>query len=112
MVNPSPELLVAKGLFPENLPPIYTTKDVWAALFPQENTYSITNKAIGDPCIYNASKRGGQRRLFGIPHPLFIKDQGIFFEKHWPQLQALFGAAPGSVSSPIIDDAGPRQVRV
>jgi hypothetical protein len=112
MVNPSPELLVAKGLFPENLPPIYTTKDVWAALFPQENTYFITNKAIGDPCIYNASKRGGQRRLFGIPHPLFIKDQGIFFEKHWPQLQALFGAAPGSVSSPIIDDAGPRHVRV
>jgi Reverse transcriptase (RNA-dependent DNA polymerase) len=112
MVNLSPELLVAKGLFPENLPPIYTTKDIWAALSPQESTYSVTSKVVGDPCVYNASKRGGQRRLFGIPHPLFIKDQGLFFEKHWSDLQRIFDMALGSASCPILDDTGPRHVRI
>jgi hypothetical protein len=108
----SPELLVTRGLFPENLPPIYTAKDIWAALSPQVTTYSVTHKASGDLSFYNASKRGGQRRLFGVPHPVFIKDQGLFFEKHWDELQSLLGAAPGSVSRPILDSAGPRHVRI
>src|SRR4051812_10531671 len=99
----SPELLVTKRLFPENMPPVYTARDIWAALNPKQTTYLISPKASGELCLYNASKRGGQRRVFAIPHPLYIKEQGIFFQSHWSEIEALFDQAPGSLSHPEID---------
>ena len=112
LANINPEFLVTKGLFPENLPAVYTTRAIWDALDSQIVAYSVTPKAVGDPCIYNASKRGGQRRIFGVPHPLFIKDQALFFDRHWPHIQSLFSAAPGSASCLILDGVGPRSVRI
>jgi hypothetical protein len=38
----NPELLVSKGLFPENLPPVYTTRSIWGALNPQQTTYAVS----------------------------------------------------------------------
>jgi hypothetical protein len=102
----SPELLVTKGLLPENIPPVFTAARIWATFGADGTTYTVTSRVIGEPSIYNASKRGGQRRIFGIPHPTFVEDQGIFFEKHWADIQSLFGAAPGSLSQPIVDAAG------
>jgi hypothetical protein len=107
-----PKLLVSKGLFPENLPPVYTTSAIWSALNPKQTVYAASAKAVGELSLYNASKRGGQRRLFAIPHPLFIKEQGLFFEKHWADIEALFGAASGSVSRPKFEDASPRHVQI
>jgi Reverse transcriptase (RNA-dependent DNA polymerase) len=108
----SAESLVSKGLFPENLPSVFTSERIWPHLPLPATSYAVTSKAIGELCTYDASKRGGQRRIFGIPHPLFIRDQGIFFERHWPVLEACFEAAKGSTSRPITDDAGPRHVRI
>src|SRR5580704_11533102 len=102
----SPELLVTKGLLPENIPPVFTATEIWPTFGTDSTAYTVTNKVIGEPCIYNASKRGGQRRIFGVPHPTFVKDQGLFFEKHWADLQSLFGTASGSLSQPIVDIAG------
>jgi predicted ATPase len=31
--------------------------------------------------------------MFAVPHPLFIRDQGVFFERHWTTLEACFAAA-------------------
>ncbi len=107
-----PELLVSKGLFPENLPPVYTTRSIWGALNPKQTTYAVSAKATGELSLYNASKRGGQRRMFAIPHPLFVKEQGLFFQKHWTDIEALFGTATGSVSRPEPDNEGPRHVRI
>lgn len=112
MPNVNPELLVTKGLFPENLPPVYTAQEVWTPLSQDASLYAVTAKAVGDPCIYDASKRGGQRRLFSIPHPLFIRDQAAFFGRHWADVEHLFDAAPGSVSRPILDPDGSRYVRI
>ncbi len=106
------ELLVRNGLFPENLPSVFTTRLIWLHLPAAATSYAVTSKAIGELCAYDASKRGGQRRIFGIPHPLFIRDQGIFFERHWPALEACFEAAKGSTSRPITDGAGLRHVRI
>src|SRR5437588_1669460 len=108
----NPELLVSYGLFPENLPPVYTTKAIWKALNPKQTAYAISAKAAGELSLYNASKRGAQRRVFAIPHPLFIKEQGLFFKSHWPDIEALFGSATGSASRPQFDDNGPRHVRL
>jgi hypothetical protein len=73
-----PELLVRKGLLPENLPPVFTGDKLWAALSPKSITYQISSKAVSEGAQYNASKRGGHRRVFHIPHPLYIKEQGHF----------------------------------
>jgi hypothetical protein len=107
-----PELLVSKGLFPENLPPVYTTSSIWKALNPKQTAYSVSAKAAGELSLYNASKRGAQRRIFAIPDPLFIKEQGLFFKNHWTDIEALFDGATGSASRPEFDDKGPRHVRV
>ena len=107
-----PEKLVTKGLLPENLPPIYSAQHIWFAFSQDGTNYAVTAKMIGEPCVYNASKRGGQRRLFGIPHPTFVRDQGLFFEKHWTHIEALFEAAIGSLSRPTVDSQGARHVHV
>jgi hypothetical protein len=108
----SAELLVRYGLFPENLPSIFTTRAIWPQLPPVTASYAVTTKAVGELCTYDASKRGGQRRIFGIRHPLFIRDQGIFFERHWTEIEHCFEAATGSTSHPIIDPDGPRHIRI
>ena len=57
------ELLVKKGLLPENLPPVFTADELWPALSPKSSTYQISSKAVGEGDQYNESKRGGQRRV-------------------------------------------------
>ena len=57
--------------------------------------------------LYNASKRGGQRRMFAIPHPLFVKEQGLFFQKYWTDMEIFLGTATGSVSGPSPITGGP-----
>jgi Reverse transcriptase (RNA-dependent DNA polymerase) len=107
-----PELLVSKGLFPENLPPVYTTRSIWGALNPKQTAYVVSAKAVGELPLYNASKRGAQRRIFAIPHPLFVKEQGLFFCNHWADINALFDVATGSASRPQLDNNGARYVRI
>jgi hypothetical protein len=108
----SPELLVSKGLLPENIPPVFTAKRIWPTFDADATSYSVTRSVVGELCLYNASKRGGQRRVFGIPHPTFVRDQAVFFEKHWADLEVLFAASPGSASKPSVDIVGARHVRI
>ena len=65
MASISAERLVTHGLFPENLPSVFTTRNIWANLAPGSTTYAVTARAVGEICPYDASKRGGQRRVFG-----------------------------------------------
>ncbi|QOF73173.1 RNA-directed DNA polymerase [Aminobacter sp. SR38] len=99
-------------MFPENLPPIITGRHIWAALSPTVGTYMVVKPSIGVPSTFNASKRGGQRRMFSIPHPAFVRDQAVFFEKHWADISALISASPGSASRPTFHRTGPRHVRL
>lgn len=108
----SPELLVTKGLLPENMPPVYTAANIWPTFGADGAAYTVTRSVVGEACVYNASKRGGQRRLFGIPHPTFVKDQGIFFEKHWTEIETLFNASVGSLSRPTVDTVGARHIKL
>ncbi len=112
MVEVEAELLVKKGLLPENLPPVFTSDELWTALWPKSTTYQVTAKAVGEGAHYNASKRGGQRRVFHIPHPVYIKEQGIFYKTHWADIQKLFDKAPGSLSKPSFEEDEVRHVRI
>jgi hypothetical protein len=86
----SAELLIRNGLFPETLPSVYTARAIWAALPVVATPYAVRGPAVGQLCNYDSSKRGGLRRMFAVPHPLFIRDQGVFFERHWTTLEACF----------------------
>ena len=101
MGDVEPELLVRKGLLPENLPPVFTGDKLWPALSPKSSIYQISSKAVGEGAQYNASKRGGQRRVFHIPHPIYIKEQGIFYKTHWAEIKgfsiALQALSPSQV---------------
>ena len=108
----SAELLIRNGLFPETLPSVYTARAIWAALPVVATPYAVTGPAVGQLCSYDSSKRGGLRRMFAVPHPLFIRDQGVFFERHWTTLETCFAAAPGSTSHFIMDGAGYRHIRI
>jgi hypothetical protein len=55
VVEVEAELLVKKGLLPENLPPVFTSDELWAALWPKSTTYQVTAKAVGEGAHYNAS---------------------------------------------------------
>jgi reverse transcriptase-like protein len=108
MVDINPESLVKNGLFPENIPPVYTADNLWKAL-PQN--ISFEPKTIsGEACSYNASKRGGQRRIFQVPHPLFLKGEGEIFQSRWKEIEAVFTKSHGSASRPILKNDDVRHV--
>lgn len=103
--------MVELGLLPENLPPVFNTRSLWSPIAGTGQNYLVTEEVKGEHALYNASKRGGQRRLFHIPHPLFVRDQGVFFEKHWADIEKVYDTARGSVSRPQFNE-GPRHVRI
>lgn len=109
--EPSPRVFVQKGLLPENLPPVVKSTGLWPA-FAGLSGFQVTKDTVGSLSPYNASKRGGQRRLFSIPHPLFVYDSAVFFEKHWAEIHPLLEQADGSLSRPIFPKFGPRATRI
>jgi hypothetical protein len=108
VVEINPELLVKKGMLPENLPPVYTSERLWSAL-PKNVVFN--GSTVGEAAPYNASKRGGQRRLFHVPHPLFLVGQGEFFREHWEHIQVVLDRSKGSVSKPIVQEDADRHIR-
>ncbi|WP_128406402.1 RNA-directed DNA polymerase [Rhizobium leguminosarum] len=112
MTTPQAELFVKVGILPENIPPVFTTKNLWQHFAALGTSYGIGKKAEGEHALYNASKRGGQRRVFGMPHPAFIRDAGLFYEKHWESLAPLLLKSPGSASTPTLTASGIRHVRI
>ena len=112
--NDKPDLrrTMERGLLPENLPSVITSK----ALFPHfeefNASYLVTTKRSGRVSPYNASKRGFQRRLFGLPHPIFIHDQAAFLGKHWDEILPGLEAASGSLSRPSFPIHGPRSTKI
>ncbi len=112
MARLEPEFMIARGLLPENLPPTFSSDKLWSALDGDTAGYRVSGSVTGQACVYNASKRGGHRRTFSLPHPLFVREQAIFLREHWAHISDIFDGASGSVSRPIIDHAGPRSVRI
>lgn len=112
MTKPQAELFVKSGILPENIPAVFTTKGLWEHFSTLGTSYGTLKKAEGEHAIYNASKRGGQRRVFGLPHPAFIRDAGLFIENNWASLSPLLARSPGSASTPTFGETGPRHVRI
>lgn len=104
--------MLKKGFLPENLPPAFTSTNLWQHYEGQAGSYLIKNGTVGSLASYNASKRGNQRRLFGLPHPTFFVDMALFFEKHWTSLNEIMQADKGSLSTPFFAPTSPRAIRI
>ncbi|WP_141693966.1 RNA-directed DNA polymerase [Methyloligella halotolerans] len=96
---------------PENMPPIFQSKDI-AQSYSEAGRYLVTSKCVGHHAPYDASKRGGTRRLFGIPHPIFIHDQAFFIEKHWESINNILRESTGSHSKPEFSSSGSRSIHI
>lgn len=111
--RPSATNLMRRGLLPEILPPIFTSENLTGILdAAQEGRYCVTQRRRGKLAPFNASKRGEQRRIFAVPHPLFYHDAGLFFERNWDDIRQVLNKSIGSASKPRFPTGGFRAVEI
>lgn len=106
--------LLMRGYFPENLPPVFTSTDLGRfadAHFPI-NEYLTRSQSRTRPALYNASKRGHQRRVFSIPNPIAAADTALFLHQHWLAITKDFQKSPFSASRPAVDAEGSRVITI
>lgn len=111
-VGPDVDSVLRFGVLPENLPAPISTNEIASHYQNAQGSYIVTARARGSLSHYSASKRGGQRRLFGLPHPTYVHDQGAFLVRHWETISSILGEALGSLSTPNFMPGGPRSVRI
>ncbi len=94
--------LLQRGLFPETLPPCFTTVDVKRALrgiVPAVRAKAL-HKRSTDYVRYNGTKHDGSRRYFGSPNPISYFYVSEFISENWSVFDERFGGSPFSVSRP------------
>lgn len=105
--------LLKRGLLPESLPPIFSASRLFdIPLLSGPTRYLVTKKRRAHLAGFNASKRGQQRRMFGIPHPLFHHDACHFFDRNWDPVAVVLASSTGSASKPVFSAAGFRAVSI
>lgn len=98
---PTKEAFVTRGLLPANLPSVITSANLAAPYADEGDRYLVTQSRKGKPAPFDATKRGEQRRAFGIPHPIFVRDAGHFFEGQWEAVWNHISGSVGSASKPL-----------
>ena len=106
--------LLAKGYLPENLPPVFTSHDFgrFAGSHLSVNEYLTKKQHKTRSVLYNASKRGHQRRIFSIPNPIAAADTALFLDHNWPAIVEHFAKSPFSASRPEMDSEGSRAISI
>ena len=84
--------LIAKGYFPEHLPPSFNTEGVAQFLYENENSNSLAKRRPGwdkklyKSSTYNSAKSLGNRRIFSINHPVTACKLANFVSEHWSDI--------------------------
>jgi hypothetical protein len=112
MRAPTVESFVRRGILPDDIPPIFTTNGLLDPSKPNDPNYQVTQETLGRPSEYNGSKRGFQRRSFGIPHPVFVRDCALFFRKHWTEIDVHINHPDRSASVPVFEETRHRALRI
>lgn len=95
--------LVQKGLFPETLPPCFSSHDLRRAMSGMVNSIKakeLHQKRHSDYVPYSGTKHDGSRRYFGSPNPVSYFYVASFIAEHWDIFEERFSSSPFSVSSP------------
>jgi hypothetical protein len=108
--------LLTNGLFPETLPPCFTSEAVGNYLIGKEAQFaaaSLNSRSPAKPISYSCTKHNASRRSFATPHPLNYFFIASFLSKHWPAIQAFFAKSTISKSIPdTSDEEGLRCVKI
>ena len=97
--------LIQRGLFPETLPPCYTSVDLkraFSGLVRSLKTKELHQRRQSDYVRYNGTKHDGSRRYFGTPNPISYFYVASFIADHWVEFEARFNSSPFSVSMPKV----------
>lgn len=97
---PSVISFLRKGLLPDSMPPFVSSKSISRSTLADGTSYVVTSDVKGNHSHFNASKRGFQRRAFGISHPAFVRDAALFFVKNWAPIDRHLAASSCSSSIP------------
>lgn len=103
---------MVKGYLPDNLPPVFHSFNLFETYRQRPISYLVTSQMKGRPSTYSASKRGGQRRVFSLSHPIFQFDAAQFFVRHWPSVLAAYARSTGSLSVPKFVAGSVRAARI
>lgn len=106
------EKMLEKGYFPENVPPVFSITNFHeAAIGPLVTGEYITGKPT-ECCRYNVSKRGGQRRVFSIPNPVFMVDAALFFTRYKNEIDEHLHLTNDSSSYPNFSTEDSRPISI
>ena len=104
--------LLARGYLPENLPPLFVSRDLGPFAEANCSDYLTKGTIQTRASPYNATKRGHQRRLFAIPNPIAAINTALFISRHWDAINQHFNKSPFSASRPTTDRAGVRAITI
>ena len=106
--------IMEKGFYPENLPPPFSVKHFYdtvvsCALFDEDQ---LQPKKPVSLARYNDTKRGGQRRIFSTPNPLFFVDVAKYLSKYRKKFSRILKRSDLSCSIPMFDVDFTRALRI
>ncbi|MDE0407950.1 MAG: RNA-directed DNA polymerase [Alphaproteobacteria bacterium] len=106
--------IMEKGFYPENLPPVFSVQDFFSVsrslgLFSGDQ---IERRKPLTLARYNETKRGGQRRIFSTPNPLFFIDIASYLGQYRAQLAPILRQSSFSRSIPQYDSNFHRALRI
>jgi hypothetical protein len=94
------EALLERGFYPENVPPVFAVRNFYKLAASHISTEKYQSNKPTEPVVYSSSKRGGSRRVFSVPNPLFYLDCAIFFSKYRSEIYEHYVATGDSISIP------------
>jgi len=102
--------LLAKGYFPWELPPPFTTQQFADCVTSSVPRSFHTSPKPGKFAVHNLARAGTLRRTLGIPNPIHQFRVARAIADNWPDIEACFDKATISLSRPVIDSSGKRAV--
>jgi hypothetical protein len=99
------ETLLAKGYFPRELPPPFTT-ETYAAVLKDGTKISqdlLDKCPQSRPAIYNLARAGTLRRKLSILNPISYYRLAKFIEQKWSDLEPLAKRSPLSLTHPVLN---------
>lgn len=106
------ERMLEHGYFPENIPPVFDIKNLHGAAIKTLNSGEYITDKPTEGCRYNVSKRGGQRRVFTMPNPIFMVDAATFFIDRKNEIDEHLQVSTDSSSYPTFSEAEGRPISI
>ena len=106
------ERMLEAGFYPENVPPVFSITNLHEASLKAFTASEYVTDKPTEGIRYNASKRGGQRRIFTMPNPVFMVDAAVFFTKHKNEIDEHLAFGTSSCSLPKFSPAEGRPIEI